>query len=388
MRIVHTSDWHAGRICWQGRSRLNELVAALDHLARFVETEKIDLLLMTGDVFDSGAPGADAERVVFQFLRRIGSAGAKSVVIAGNHDDPARMEAWATLAELVAVQAVARPKKADEGGTLEITTKSGQKAIVAALPFASVGNLMSAMEVGGDETKARLQYAERFKSMSQSLCARFRGDAVNLLLAHTHLDGATLANSERKVHVSEQWAAAPQSMPDKAHYVALGHIHKPQKIAASPVPTYYAGSPLQLDFGEMGEEKSFVFIEARSGQPAVVRHIPYEGGRQLREARATLTELEQRARELGDSWLRVIVPLERRDPDLTARVRKLVPDAVVIRSELTEIADSLPPPSIRGASPSQRYADYVRERARTPDPALLEAFEALRARCSSEGDEP
>jgi exonuclease SbcD len=383
MRIVHTSDWHAGRM-WKDLSRLDELEAVLDHLGRFIEREKVDLLLVTGDVFDHGAPSADAERLVFRFLRRVGDAGAESVVIAGNHDNPARMEAWGTLAEFVRVHVVARPTGPDEGGIIEIQTRAGEKAVVAALPFADVGHLISAADLGGDETTARLSYAGGLKSMVEKLCARFRGDAVNLLLAHTHLDGATIANSERKVHVTEQWAAAPQSMPAAAHYVALGHIHRPQRIAAAPAPTFYAGSPLQFDFGEMGETKTFVFIEARPGLPAEVRHLPYEGGRPLREVRASLAELERLAPDLGGAWLRVIVPMERRDPDLGAKVRKILDNAVVINPELPAASNSLPPPPVHGQLPSERYAAYVREHGRSPDAALMEAFEALRTRCSSE----
>lgn len=385
MRIVHTSDWHVGRI-WKGRSRHEELHAVLDHLAEFIEREKIDLLLMTGDVFDHSAPSAEAERLVFTFLRRVGAAGTQSVFIAGNHDSPARMEAWATLAELVAVNVVARPAAPDAGGTLELTANGGEKAVVAALPFANVGHLVTAAELGDDETRARLQYADGIKSMVTKLCSKFRADAVNLFLAHTHLDGATLANSERKVHVSEQWAAAPQSMPANAHYVALGHIHKPQRVAAAAPPTYYAGSPIQLDFGEIGEEKSFALIEARAGHPAQVRQIAYEGGRPLREVRASLSELEQLAPDLAGAWLRVIVPMAQRDPDLAARVRRILPDAVVIHPELPTADASSPQSPTDGHSPAERYMAYVREHGRTPDAALIGAFEALRERCSSDAE--
>src|SRR5690242_10442697 len=98
MRVVHTSDWHAGRT-WKGIDRTDELAAVLDDLASFLERERIELLLVSGDVFDNGAPVAKAEKVVFGFFKRVGRAGTKSIVIAGNHDSPARVEAWGMLAE-------------------------------------------------------------------------------------------------------------------------------------------------------------------------------------------------------------------------------------------------------------------------------------------------
>src|SRR5215813_13074275 len=118
MLIVHSSDWHAGRV-WKAIDRLPELEAVLENLGDFIERERVDLLLMSGDVFDSRGPSARAERAVFRFFRRVGKAGTKTVVIAGNHDDPARLEAWGMLAELVDVATVARPCRPDQGGVVE-----------------------------------------------------------------------------------------------------------------------------------------------------------------------------------------------------------------------------------------------------------------------------
>lgn len=115
MLIVHSSDWHAGRL-WKGIDRLDELEAVLDNLGDFIERERVDLLLMSEDVFDSRCPSAAAERAVFGFFRRVGKAGTKTAVIAGNHDDPLRLEAWGTLTELVDVNdgrapAFGRPRR-------------------------------------------------------------------------------------------------------------------------------------------------------------------------------------------------------------------------------------------------------------------------------------
>src|SRR5262249_46446014 len=149
------------------------------------------------------------------------------------------------------------------------------------------------------------------------LTARFRSDAVNLLMAHTHLDGAVLAQSERRVHLGEEWSATAQVLPSTAHYVGLGHIHKPQRIEAAPSPACYAGSPLQLDFGEIGEEKSFVVIAAEPGRPARIERVPYAGGKSLHDVRKTLAVLDREAEQLRAlGWLRVTVPLETPDIDL------------------------------------------------------------------------
>lgn len=357
MRIVHTADWHVGRT-WKNLNRLPEMEAVLNHLARFVETQKVDLLLMAGDVFENTSPSPEAEQLVFRFFKRIGQGGTACVVIAGNHDQPARLDAWGMLTELVGVHTIGKPRRADQGGVRHIQTRSGT-ALVAALPFAPVYTWVSALELARDEGNARRLYADMFRVAVDHLSQSFRGDSVNLVMAHTHLDGARFGTSERQVHLGEDWAATPQSLPNRAHYVALGHIHQPQQITAAPAPTYYAGSALQLDFGEAGQEKSFLLVQAEPGRPVKVERVPYEGGRPLCDVRLSLEELEHRAGELAASGhVRVTVPLADTDPDLNRKVRALVPNALVVRPELPERKDDHSARPASSATPLEYYHAY------------------------------
>ena len=379
MRIVHTADWHVGRV-WKNVNRLDEMAAVLEHLAEFIERERIGLLLMAGDVFETGNPPAEAERLVFRFFKRIGQAGVQSVVIAGNHDSAARLDAWGTLAELVDVRTLGRPQPASKGGVQKIGTSGGEQAVVAAVPFAAPRYFVSAMELAGEETAIKTQYAEMFKRMVGHLCDSFQADSVNLLMAHTHLDSAVYGESERRVHLGDDWAATPQALPSSAHYVALGHIHKPQKIEAAPAPTWYAGSPLQLDFGEVGQQKVFLVIDAVPGRPARVQEVPYEGGKPLLDLRLTLDEIEARKDELrGTAWMRLTVPLAEPDPDLSRKVRSLLPAALVVHAELPERSNDVSEVTLRpDAPPTELYAMYHRQQhGGAPDAAVLQAFERL-----------
>ncbi len=382
MRIVHTSDWHAGRV-WKGIRRLDELGQVLEHLGDFLEKEEIDLLLMSGDVFDSGAPNPEAEKLVFSFFKRTGQAGIPSVVIAGNHDSPTRLQAWGTLTELVGAHTVGVPRRAEQGGILDFTSKSGERARVAAVPFAPVHRLVSALELAGEETRVRQKYDEMMRAIVRHLSDHFAADTVNLLTAHTHLQGARFSKtdrSEREVHLGEQWATTAQAFPSTAHYVALGHIHRPQQVTAAPCPTYYAGSPLQLDFGEEGEEKSFVLVDAHPRNPARIERVAYEGGVRLETVTAGLDQLEREAGELSRSgYLRVKVFLPAPDPDINSKVRRLLPNAVAVEVELPEAPeekDETRP--ARGAAPRELYRAYfVNRRGSEPEPDLLEAFDRL-----------
>jgi exonuclease SbcD len=382
MKIVHTSDWHVGRR-WKGVERLDELEAVLEHLAAFIEKHAIDLVLHTGDVFESRNPPAAAEQLVNRFLIRVGQAGAQMLIIAGNHDDPLRLDARSLLTEFVNVQILGRPRPAARGGTRILKTRSGETAVVAALPFASPGAWVSALD-STDEAGARRHYAEMFERAVEDLCAPFRPDAVNLLMAHTHLEGALFGDSERRVHITEDWAASPAALPATASYIALGHLHKPQKIEGR-VPAYYAGSLLQMDFGEAGEEKSFLVVTASPGRPATVETVPYEGGLPLVDLRAALAELEEAADQYRTGWLRVTVPLTERDPDLNRKVRELLPNALVVRAELPQAEEVADIRLESGVPPVGHYAAYhLRVHQQAAELAVLDAFQDLYDEASRE----
>jgi len=376
MKIVHTSDWHIGRR-WKGIQRFDELEAVLERLASFIEESSIDLVLHSGDVFESRNPPAEAEQLVNRFLLRVGRSGAHMLIIAGNHDDPLRLDARSLLTELANVQIIGRPRSAMWGGTRTIETRRGEKAVVAALPFASPGAWVSALDVAGEELSARRHYARMFERAVQDLSGAFRPDAVNILMAHTHLEGAVFGESERRVHIAEDWAGSPEALPSNASYIALGHLHKPQQIDAR-APAYYAGSLLQMDFGEAGEEKSFVVVTASPGEMTTVEHIPYEGGLPLIDLRASLAELEETADRHRTGWLRVTVPLTERDPDLNRKVRDLLPNALVVRAELPDPEEQ---PDIRlesGVPPVAHYAAFhLREHQQPADLAALDTFQDL-----------
>lgn len=373
MRIVHTSDWHAGRL-WRRVNRIGELEAALGSMCDWVEGNGVDLVLMTGDVFDNGSPHPDAERLVFRVLKRLGRV-CPVVLIAGNHDDPRRVEAWGQLAELAHIHCIAKPRRVEAGGILELRSRDGrEKARVAPIPFAPIKWFVEAAGLA-DEGKAMKSYADNVSALAAQLAEGFSADAINILMAHTHVEGAKLARSERAATVGEQWAVTPENLPFSAQYIALGHIHRPQAVRHG---VEYAGSPLQLDFGEEGEAKSFVVVDAEVGVPVKVMRVEYSGGTPLKTFEGTWAELEAAAgwlREAGH--LRVQLKLEKIEPDLVARVRGLVPNAIIVKAKLPEV-EKVASVHASDATPLDRYRAYHAKRhGMGPDAAVEEAFRAL-----------
>lgn len=391
MRILHTSDWHAGK-AWKGQTRLDELALVLDDLATAVEREGVDLVLMTGDVFDTSSPSADAERLVFGFFRRIGRLDVPSAVIAGNHDSPTRVEAWGQLAELARVTASGVPKRHDEGGCVTIATRSGEQARVALLPFVSPARAVTAEALATGPDDAGTGYAAYMRAFVQELACGFRPDSVNLLLAHTHLRGAVVGSSERRVHVGEAWMADAEMLPRTAQYVALGHIHRHQQVTTSPVPTWYAGAPLQLDFGEEGLATCYNLIDVRAGGAARVEPRPYVGGRPLRTVTVTPKALRVDRGLLADCpHLRVIVDATSGpvDPDINRAVRASIPGVVSVDLRRPQTQRLERQAILAGTlAPGDLYERYVvHATGRTADAATVEAFEGLYAAAATDEDE-
>jgi exonuclease SbcD len=374
MRIVHTADWHAGRL-WKNQNRLPELQSILEHLADFVERERIDLLLMSGDVFENQVPTPEAERAVSSFFKRLGRTGVPSVVVAGNHDHPMRVDTWGLLAEFVGVRARGLPRRRADGGLIEVLTPCGETACVAAVPFASAGRIVEATTLARDETVARQQYADAMSNILAHLAEGFQPGTVNLVVAHTYIAGAKASGSERIATLGDDWSATAQSLPPAAQYVALGHIHRPQRIDAAGPHTEYAGSPMQLDFGEVQDEKSFVVIAVKPGKPPKVTRVPYEGGARLGAWAGTLVELERAAKDLKHQfqYLKVEVRLDSPMPDLNRRARQILPNIVAVDAVLPEIAGAehgagaARPPV--GAAPVEQFATFYQRQHRRGAPA-------------------
>lgn len=375
MRFLHTSDWHAGRI-WKRVDRLDELRAALLTTVNYVQENDVDVVLMSGDIFDSRSPSGKAERLVAEIFRGYGAAGAKTVVIAGNHDSPHRLEAWRLLAELADVTIVPTPRAAEAGGVVEVKSRDGlETAVIACIPFASPSMFLTASELVADESSGFTRYATSFQNMVHVLRSSFRPDAVNILMAHTHLEGALLAQSERVVHIGEQWAAKVSSLPHDIHYAALGHIHKPQSVEAA-CPAYYAGSPMQLDFGEIGEKKTFNVFDARAGGAGPKpRLVPYQGARELKELEGTFREIVDAAPDYEEAWTRVTVQMEKAEPDIARKVREVLPRALVVHARFPKA--EVEPSRTAGLTHAQMYQQWVKDRNHPYADEMLEAFDEL-----------
>jgi exonuclease SbcD len=359
MKIVHTSDWHVGRTL-RGRSRAAEHEAVLAEVAELVEIENADLVLVTGDVFDSAAPTAEAERIAYRGLLDLASTGATVVVLAGNHDNERRLQAVEPLLGLGRIVTRATFARPEEGGVVELTSRDGEQAVLALVPFLSQRYVVKADQLMQTEAADHAAaYAERMGRLLGLLCARFRDDTINLVAAHLFAAGGTMGGGERQAHTIFDYAVPGTAFPASAHYVALGHLHRSQRIAG-PGQIWYAGSPMALDFGETSDAKVTLVIEASPGRPASVRPVPVRSGRRLRTVTGTLAELEQV--DTGDDHVKVIVR-ENAHAGLADEVRALIPGAVdvVVAPPDADRDAAAERESRAGRSPHDLFSTYLAE---------------------------
>jgi len=381
VRLLHTADWHLGRTI-RGRSRFTEFQAVLEEVLDIARSEQVEAMLVCGDIFDSATPSPESDRLLNDTLRECVGLGIQVVLLAGNHDNPRRLEALGRLADLLGVYVQSQVLLPEEGGVLTITGAE-HTARIAAVPWIREGHVIDAAELFATEHDARVQtYADQAAAVLRRLCADFTPETVNILAAHVFVDGAQLAaldGSERLLHVGQAYGVNPAALPTTPQYMALGHIHQPQELRSAPVPAAYSGSLLQLDFGERGQQKAVRIVDVVPGRPPEQHAVPLTRGRPLLEVRGTLMEVARAAEDAPGAHLRVVLDVDRPEPGMAQRVRDLVPNAVDVRLQYDRLPEDADTERVLGKlSPTDLFARYYRsQHGIEPTTELLSLFEEL-----------
>ena len=331
MRLLHTSDWHLGATL--GRlSREDEQADVLAEMINIAADFEPHLILHTGDLFDGVRPSVETMRLGMDALRRL-AEHAPVVVVSGNHDSRPLFRLLNQILSIAGansrIRFVADVVRPEQGGVMEFAGDEGEAIRLACLPFLHANTLVDVFETRPEGWTG--VYADGVRLLQEMFRRGFEDGFdsqrhVNVYAAHLHVGGAVLARSERVVHVSDDYAVDAESLPPVS-YAALGHIHKPQKLPGL-VMGRYAGSPIQLDYGEMGEQKSVVTVEARPGQGADVRTVQLSAGRPLVRLEGTLDELKATASQhQGRAILTATVVTDEPTSGLADQLAALFPEA-------------------------------------------------------------
>ncbi|WP_425059491.1 3',5'-cyclic adenosine monophosphate phosphodiesterase CpdA [Sporomusa carbonis] len=352
MRILHTADWHFGKTI-EGRDRLAEQQAFVEELCGICADERIDLVLVAGDVFQSPNPSAAAEELFYYAVDRLAEHGKRGVVIiAGNHDNPDRLCAASPLASRLGITLAGLPKEElgptnpgigrvhrVNGGPswLELAVPGvDHTAVIAALPYPSEGRLKELLSQSVDDKDIRQGYNDRLAGLFGVLGAQYRCDTVNLAVSHLYVRGGLESDSENQIQVGGAYAVDPLVFPAGAQYIALGHLHRPQYVGGMAAPCRYAGSPLAYSFSETGYAKSVTIVDVQPGQPAEVREVHLASGKPLVRWQASggLAQVRQWVADGRDknAWVEVEIEIKQAlTLDEIQELRAMHPGFVTIR---------------------------------------------------------
>lgn len=326
MRILHTSDWHLGRQ-FHGLSLDEDHDRILVQILSVIDDERPDVVIIAGDIFDRANPPQSAITRLSQFLTAVRAASdAAIVMIAGNHDSAAQIGAMGVLAD-GGVAIVRGPLDEDER-PLVISDAHGQVAI-SALPFAFEYAARLCFDddgIGCPADVIRAQLASARKHVAEGM--RW------VVVAHAFVDGAATSESERPLTrmvggIETVSAAAFEG----AHYVALGHLHRPQPVGLDHIR--YSGAPLAFGFDEEGQQKSVSLIDLAADGTVTVTEVPLRPLRQVRTIRGKLLELLAAA-EVSNDIVRVVLTDDTPQIDPMKRIRAVYPDAVQLAYERNE----------------------------------------------------
>ncbi|MFN8614044.1 MAG: exonuclease subunit SbcD [Vulcanimicrobiota bacterium] len=331
MRLLHTADWHAGRHL--SRRGLDEgLEKSLNDLVDYAVREKVDAVLVAGDVFDGTKPPHASQQLVYRTLMRLYLEKIPVAVIAGNHDSVGHWHALKPLFELANVTVVS---ELSTGSIHTIQTRSGPLHL-ASLPWPNERLLSPIRFEQSDSDELKLTWADRVRRLVQVLCNKLPPGAPRLLMSHLMVNGSRVSCTERSLSISDTYAVPAEIFPRDLNYVALGHVHTPQTVAA-PIKSCYAGSLRPLDFGEAGEARGFYRVEVGVGKPTETEFVELTPGQPLHQIELQRETLEQELNQLAQrpGLYKVLVHLQTPEAGLADLVRRKVPNALMVRTVLT-----------------------------------------------------
>ncbi len=334
MRILHTSDWHLGQH-FMGKTRQAEHQAFCAWLLARVRSHAVDVLLIAGDVFDTGAPPSYAREQYYRLVVELRDAGCALVVLGGNHDSPAMLgESRSLLAQLgTRVVPGVGVDLAEQVQVLH-DREGVPGAILCAVPFIRPRDVTASQAGQSAQDKQQsLQQAiaEHYRALHE--LAQHQRDELGLalpIIATGHLTtvGASASESVREIYVGSLEAFPTSAFPP-ADYIALGHIHRPQKVGGLE-HIRYSGSPIALSFDEARQQKEVLLLDFDAAALQSITPLPVPVFQPMASLRGSLKELagaiaEQAAQGTTERpvWLEVQVSTDDYLSDLQSRIDAL-----------------------------------------------------------------
>jgi len=315
LKILHTSDWHLGRSLYDHK-RYEEFEKFLDWLAEFIQEQRIDVLLVAGDIFDTTTPGNRAHELYYQFLTKVSLTCCRHMVITGgNHDSPSFLNAPKDLLRYFNVHVIGAITDSLEDEVVVLYDKyTTPEAIICAVPYLRDKDIRTVelgekMEVKNSKLISGI--SEHYEAVGKIAVSRRNGIKHLPIIGMGHLfaTGGSITEGDgvRELYVGGEARVNVNAFPECFDYLALGHLHSAQKVGESDVKRY-CGSPIPMSFGESGQNKKVILVEFDQGSPEVTEHsIPCF--KELRRITGNTGEiclkLEELKSEGSSAWLEI-----------------------------------------------------------------------------------
>ena len=334
MRILHTSDWHLGR-SFHREGMLTHQAAYVDHLLEVVTAERVDLVVVAGDIYDRALPPVDAVRLADESLVRLAASPAKVVLTSGNHDSAQRLGFSSRLIDAAGV--FIRSDASTVGRPIELDDEHGPVAVYG-LPYLDPHAVAEPWQLADRSHQTAL--TEAMRRVRTDLSSR-RSATRSVVLAHAFVAGAEPSDSERDISVGGV-ARVPVEVFDGVDYTALGHLHGRHTLTDS---IRYSGSPLAYSFSEASHHKGSWLVELGAEGLAGVEFVDAPVPRPLARLRGSLEELlaDPANDEHEDSWVEALLTDADRPTQAMERLRRRFPHALLLGFETG--------PSVSGLAP-------------------------------------
>ena len=276
MRILHTADWHLGANL-ERFSRIEEQAAMISGIVKVARDEGADLLLLSGDVYDSANPSAMAEGLFYHAMAEL-SAVCPVVIVAGNHDSHERLAAPLPLGQRLGIDIITSPS-----ATALRYNIGGQELYIAPLPYITerrLGQNFMPKDFGASEAEFQQHFSKKVAAILRSQAQAFKADAVNIAMGHFHIRGGAIsAGAERDIQLGGVFAVDAAAFEGVEHlqYVAMGHLHRPQTVGTA----HYAGSPMPYSLNEAAYPHGVNMVDISPRAQPKVTFIPLQTHRPI-----------------------------------------------------------------------------------------------------------
>jgi len=309
MKLLHTSDWHLGQK-FMGKSREDEHKVFLSWLVKNIISNKIDVLIVAGDIFDTGTPPNYALELYYRFLTQLLGTSCKTIIIlGGNHDSVSALQTSSPLLKELNIYVVASGDESEDR-LIECFKDGELQAVVCAVPF--LRDSVVRKSIAGESSKSKEKslndgIEEYYKNIHKQALKLVNAKEIPIIATgHLTTVGSKTSDSERELYIGNTLNISSDFLANLFDYVALGHLHHAQKVSVEHVR--YSGSPIPLSFSEAKSQKSVTLLNF-TNKSLNIELLPIPLYRSLYRLKGDRKELKAKLAQLEDKngWIELEV---------------------------------------------------------------------------------